>query len=252
MQPQEEGQVMVNFRSRNGDFGMQVALSSSSRAGGNDTEDCEVCPICSEEFSTASLEFLPEGTSFVQGMPQLDTATLMDCGHKFYPLAIAFHMFVSGMNCPVCRAGRDKSCLLDISCIPSHVREEFCKKSSTMVAKEVQDDLLLMLVSDAAEMTLHDYLMCLDMIFFSSSSGNNNNMRTLGTAATSLRSGQSINLVIYLYSASSQTAPSSESPTITTLEFVLMDVGNSMFMMLHQQVSVLLHCLLVFFASFVV
>jgi hypothetical protein len=82
--------------------------------------DQEECPICMETFAKASLDFCPEGTSFVQDRPSLCVAKL-ECGHSFNPLAICFHMYVSGMQCPICRSG-DSSSLLKLSCIPQHLR----------------------------------------------------------------------------------------------------------------------------------
>jgi hypothetical protein len=74
---------------------------------GPEKED-RICPIEMEEFDKAgsffySEDFVPDGTCFVQGRPDLCVATLKECGHRFTPMAIVYHMCLSGMQCPVCR-----------------------------------------------------------------------------------------------------------------------------------------------------
>jgi hypothetical protein len=75
-----------------------------------------------EEFDKACLDFLPEGSCFVEGNPELCVG-ILPCGHKFSPMAVVYHMCISGMQCPVCRSG-DKEVLRD-SCIPMHLRKPF-------------------------------------------------------------------------------------------------------------------------------
>lgn len=89
-----------------------------------DDDCCRTCPICVEDFDKAQLEFLPPNTSFVEDRPELCVATLEECGHSFFPLAILFHMLVSGMQCPMCRAGSKDNMLKD-ECIPAHVANKF-------------------------------------------------------------------------------------------------------------------------------
>lgn len=68
-----------------------------------------MCPIEMEEFDSTQvvagscMEFVPAGTCFVEGRPDLCVATLKECGHRFRPMAIVYHMCLTGMQCPVCR-----------------------------------------------------------------------------------------------------------------------------------------------------
>ena len=76
-------------------------------------EEDRICPIELEEFEklavTSSdgggcmIDFVPPGTCFVPGHPELCVGTLKECGHRFSPMAIVYHMCLSGMQCPVCR-----------------------------------------------------------------------------------------------------------------------------------------------------
>ena len=96
------------------DFKMKMLITATTT-----TTDDEKCPICMEPFETSQLDFVPEGIYFVEGRGDLCKATL-ECGHSFNPLAIAYHMLSSGMQCPVCRYG-DNEVQLSSSSLPSHI-----------------------------------------------------------------------------------------------------------------------------------
>lgn len=71
-------------------------------------DEDRTCPIEVEDFdkvatTAASMDFVPTGTCFVEGHPELCVGTLKECGHRFSPIAILYHMCLSGMQCPVCR-----------------------------------------------------------------------------------------------------------------------------------------------------
>lgn len=83
-----------------------------------------MCPIEMEDFDKACLDFVPAGTCFVDGCPELCVGTLQECGHRFSPMAIVYHMCMSGMQCPVCRFGC-KDALLQYSCVPKHLQRIF-------------------------------------------------------------------------------------------------------------------------------
>lgn len=93
--------------SRSGTQTMSMVLGTTAKLLLRDDEE-RTCPIQMEEFDSptvaSSLEdFLPPGSCFVEGCPQLCVGMLLPCGHKFSPLAIVYHMCISGMQCPVCR-----------------------------------------------------------------------------------------------------------------------------------------------------
>lgn len=93
-------------------FKMQMTLSTPN-------PEESMCPICMEPFETSRLDFVPEGVYFVEGRRDLCKATL-ECGHSFNPLAIAYHMLSSGMQCPVCRYGNN-DIQLSSSSLPLHI-----------------------------------------------------------------------------------------------------------------------------------
>lgn len=91
-----------------------------------DDEESRSCPIQMEEFDKAGLDFLPPGTCFVDGRPDLCVGSL-PCGHRFSPMAIVYHMCISGMQCPVCRSG--SKALLRYASVPQHLRRVFQVRS---------------------------------------------------------------------------------------------------------------------------
>ena len=105
--------------SRSGCHRMLMRVSDMSVL--RDDEE-HTCPIQMEDFDEAHLEFLDKGICFVEGSPQLCVATL-PCGHRFCPAAIVYHMCISGMQCPVCRAG--SKALLQMACVPRHLGSIF-------------------------------------------------------------------------------------------------------------------------------
>lgn len=92
--------------SRSGCHRMVMLLSDTGVLG---KEEDRICPIQMEEFEKACLDFMPpDKTCFLEGRPDLCVGTLQ-CGHRFCPSAIVYHMCISGMQCPVCRAGTKAS-----------------------------------------------------------------------------------------------------------------------------------------------
>jgi len=94
------------------------SYSTSMCLSGTDVlgpEEDRICPIELEEFEKLAsssageervcciLDFVPPGTCFVPEHPELCVGTLRECGHRFSPMAIVYHMCLSGMQCPVCR-----------------------------------------------------------------------------------------------------------------------------------------------------
>jgi hypothetical protein len=198
---------------------LKLLLTSSAASGLE--EDDDMCPICLEPFSKAGLEFLAPKTCFVPNMPELDMATLEDCGHRFCPLAIAFHMLVSGMECPVCRHG-DKSCLLDISCIPEHVRSDFEKASACLQTNHLSH------TNDHGQTASH-VSMVRNMLA----------MVRQGRNSSTRRGPFTMHLLVYLYAV----PPANQGRVpmqVSTLEFVLMHAGNNTYMLMQPQVSSLL------------
>jgi hypothetical protein len=59
-------------------------------------------PHVDDVFQQATVDFLPEGSCFVEGKPELCIGTL-PCGHRFHALALVCHMAFCSMTCPICR-----------------------------------------------------------------------------------------------------------------------------------------------------
>lgn len=132
---QEYCKAMVDHDlvSRTGCYRMLMRVSATDVLG---PDEESICPIQMEDFDKARLEFMdPSGdhSCFVQGRPELCVGTL-PCGHRFCPSAVVYHMCISGMQCPVCRAGTKEP--LRISCVPAHLRGIFQVGPSKVLPEE--------------------------------------------------------------------------------------------------------------------
>jgi len=83
-------------------------------------DDGEECPISQESISTYDLEFLA-GCTFRPDHPDYRKMTL-ECGHGFSAMALTYHFFKNGMQCPMCRKGDPRT--MDPLCVPQHFRKE--------------------------------------------------------------------------------------------------------------------------------
>lgn len=84
----------------------------------------------------SEVDFLP-GVSFIKNRKELCAAKL-PCGHLVSIMPLVYHMIVTGMTCPMCRAGTGGK--LAPKCLPVHIRGIMKQKAAelTREAREAQ------------------------------------------------------------------------------------------------------------------
>ena len=101
-------------------------------------DDDEECPISLELIKDSKLDWLPPGSSFIKGRPDLTKATLA-CSHSFSALSLAYLWLKMDMRCPCCRVGHTFRAIE--SSIPSHIKSNMVKHVKDQLKKEkIKDD----------------------------------------------------------------------------------------------------------------
>jgi hypothetical protein len=83
-------------------FSMTVRLLGMDSLHGLQGSGLSQCPIALQAFDKATVDFLPEDSSFIEGRPDLCIASL-PCGHHFHALSLLCNMALASMRCPICR-----------------------------------------------------------------------------------------------------------------------------------------------------
>jgi hypothetical protein len=65
----------------------------------------DVCSIQMDKITECSVEFLPENTPLFDKAPNVNKATIKECGHSFHAISLVYHFLRNSMACPVCRCG---------------------------------------------------------------------------------------------------------------------------------------------------
>lgn len=169
------------------------------------------CPITMERFKDSEVDFLP-GARVVRSKPELCVARL-PCGHCAGAVPLMYHMLVSGMSCPLCRAGPGSK--MSAACVPPHIRSEMVSRAQLISARdrEVGASLALSGLSPPLSLSLTAPLRA-----FSVQDAENESRRVVrqmlldmlsGDASESvdqlvvIQEGLSVTLTVYFYAARS-------------------------------------------------
>ena len=117
----------------------KVEFELSSRSGNklnvvlSDPEKDDECPLTLDSISNDALDFLPSGSSFLEGSPSYKKMCL-PCGHSFGALNLIYHFLKNNMQCPCCRAGpTDRAA---VSSLPKHLRTVLTRHIRGVEAQE--------------------------------------------------------------------------------------------------------------------
>lgn len=111
---------------------LEVQLQTQDEAEASGAGEC---PITLERFGSSDVDFLPRAR-MVPRSPELCAARL-PCGHVFGAVPVFYNMLVSGIKCPMCRAG--PGCSMQVGCVPPHIRSSMWSKASGILRREMAD-----------------------------------------------------------------------------------------------------------------
>lgn len=94
----------------------------------------EECPITMDPYDQSGVDFLP-GFFFIKNREELCAAKL-PCGHHVSIIPLVYHMLVTSMTCPMCRAGPGGK--LATKCLPAHIRAPMKKRAAAIALEAHQ------------------------------------------------------------------------------------------------------------------